>query len=88
MSLAQRKAIACYGVENYLRKNNFKVTRKTVADITGLFLKSKGIQYVRHSYNYKGLNGADMCNSYLVQDYWGEFVEFLKTQDLSKYKLQ
>lgn len=87
MSLMQRKGIAQYGVDKYLRKNGFKTTRRALASITAIFLKSKGLPHSWFNPNYKGINDAGANNSYRVQDHWGEFCEFLKSGAVDKFKI-
>ena len=77
MSNIQRKVSACYGIECFMRKNGMKVTSKTVADITGEFLKSIGLPYHKHNSRYKGLFTAAVCNAEAVQERFGEFRKFV-----------
>jgi hypothetical protein len=80
MSNLQRRTTACYGIESFLRKKGFKVTSKTVADITCAFLKSIGLPYTKHNPRYRGLFTAGVCNAESVQEHWSEFVEFVNNQ--------
>lgn len=79
MSNLQRKTNSCYGIECWLRKQNLKVTTKTVSDITAAFLKSKRLPYTKFNPKYKGLFTADICNAEAVSEHFDEFKQFVIT---------
>ena len=76
MSNLQRRVNALYGIECWLRSKGFKVTNKSVSELTANFLKSKGIPYKKHNPRYKGLFTAGICNAYEVQDNFKEFKKY------------
>ena len=77
MSNLQRKTNACYGIECWLRSQGFKVTKKTVSDITSEFLKSKGLPYTKFNRRYKGLFHAGICNAESIQENFTEFKKYV-----------
>lgn len=78
MSFLQRKMIAANGVRKFLESKGIPVSSRKVAHITGEFLKSKGIEYVKWNNKYKGLNTVDLINSYRVQHNWSEFATWVE----------
>lgn len=79
MSNLQSKTNACYGIECWLRSQGFKVTKKTVSDITASFLKSKGLPYNKFNPRYKGLFYAGILNAESVQENFTEFKKYVLT---------
>jgi len=77
MSNLQNKTTACYGIECWLRKQDVKITNKTVGDLTAEFLKSKGLTYQKHNPRYKGLFTAGVRNAEQVQEHFEDFKYFV-----------
>jgi len=77
MSNLQRKTDSCYGIECWLRDQGFKVTTKTVSDITSSFLKKKGLPYSKFNPRYKGLLNAGISNAEKIQEHFKEFKTFV-----------
>ena len=77
MSNLQNRTRAAYGIECWLRNKGYKVTNKTTADMTAMFLKSKGLQYQKFNPKYKGLWTPIIWNANSVQEHFNEFTKFV-----------
>lgn len=80
MSNLQRRTNELYGIESWLRNKGFKVTNKSVSEITAKFLKSKGIPHKEYNPRYRGLFTAGICNVYEIVANFKEFKDYYERE--------
>lgn len=80
MSFAQRKAIAAYGVLNFLQKKGFDVAGRgyKLNKIMVAYLKERQLPYAKWNPKYKGTNTADQINSLKIKENWPDFKKWVE----------